>query len=75
MKKTEKYMVPLLMLGFLIGLHNGRIAIWKNEDPQPSYILPYRAELLPPADRENLQKGIRIENEDDLMHLIEDFCS
>lgn len=73
--KKEKLLYPIVLFGFLIGIHGGKIAIWKGDDPQPCYILPYKADLLPPADRAALEGGIRIDSEDDLLHLIEDFCS
>ena len=73
--KAKKYMLPILLLGFMIGIHEGKIAIWHGEDPMPCYILPYKANLLPPSERTALAKGIRIDSEEDLLHLIEDFCS
>jgi hypothetical protein len=38
-------------------------------------VFPYRAEMLPAADRQALEKGIRIESEDELARLLEDYLS
>ena len=75
MMKLKEYLYCILLAGFLIGIHNGRIAIWQGEDPQPKAILPYSAELLPEADRIALQNGIRLNSREDLTRFLEDFCS
>lgn len=65
----------LLLLGFLLGIHDGRIALWQGEDPQPVRVFPYSASALPPEDYRALEKGIAIESPADLVKFLEDFCS
>lgn len=65
----------VLLLGFLLGVHNGNIAIWKDDDPTPLRVFPYRAELLPKEDYNALIKGIHINSMDELGRLLEDFLS
>ena len=36
----------LLVFGFLLGISDGYIALWKDEDPVPQ-VFPYRADRLP----------------------------
>ena len=62
-------------LGFLIGIHQGNIALWKDDDPKPVKVFPYRAELLPEADQKQLAKGIRVENAQQLTRYLEDLMS
>jgi hypothetical protein len=62
-------------LGFLIGIHQGNIAIWLDDDPKPAKIFPYRAALLPEADRKLLEKGIRVDDAKQLTRYIEDLMS
>lgn len=31
----QQFLTALLLLGFLVGIHNGYVAVWKDEDPQP----------------------------------------
>ena len=67
--------LPLILLSFLLGIRDGHIALWKDRAPNPLRVFPYRAEMLPPHDRKALEKGIILENESDLIHLLEDYLS
>ena len=72
----KRHLIPqLLLLTILLGIHNGRIAMWKDQDPEPVRIFPYSAAALPPNLRDALQKGITIDSEDDLQQLLENFLS
>lgn len=73
--KKRFFSCPLLLLGFLLGIHEGKIALWKDNDPQPMQVFPYRAEMLPEADQKALKKGIKVENMRQLYSLIEDYLS
>ncbi len=73
--KIREFCSLALAMGFLLGIHDGRIAIWKDEDPEPAKIFPYYASLLPKKDRDALEKGIKVESMDDLTRILEDFCS
>lgn len=72
---TRRFLSGILLLTFLAGIHRGRIAIWQGDDPQPKWVLPYRADLLPEKDRVALEKGIRLESPKDLTRFLEDYCS
>ncbi len=65
----------VLCLGFLLGIHDGRIALWQGEDPEPIQVFPYRASMLPEADQNALQKGIRFESIEQMRSLLEDYLS
>ncbi len=65
----------ILCLGFLLGVHNGQIALWQDDDPQPIKVFPYSASCLPEADQKALHKGIPINSKEDLARLLEDFFS
>ena len=64
-----------LLLGYLLGIHNGRVALWKAPDPEPVRVFPYAASLLPQDVRQALESGIRIETEAQLDQLLESLCS
>ena len=64
-----------LFFTFLLGSHEGFVALWIQPDPQPVKVFPYRVASLPPADQENLRKGIVIESEKELSCLLEDYLS
>ena len=73
--KRRRWICSMVLAGFLLGVHDGYIALWKGEDPEPIRIFPYSAELLPPEDQAALEKGIPIRSREDLTALLEDFCS
>ena len=65
----------ILMTGFLLGVHEGYIALWRSGQEEPLQVFPYRAEMLPRPDREALLEGIRIEDGTDLANILEDYLS
>lgn len=65
----------LMAFGLLLGIHNGYIALWQGEDPEPVRVFPYRASMLPEQDQRLLEAGIPIGNESRLHSLLEDYLS
>ena len=61
-----------LAAALLLGIKDGYIALWKDEDPQPWKILPLHADQLPETDQIMLEHGIRIRSEEELWELLED---
>ena len=72
--KYRKIMT-LILLGFLLGIQDGYIALWKDGRAEPVEVFPFRAEMLPSDDQKTLEKGIRIRNADHLAQLMEDYLS
>ena len=64
-----------MLLGFLIGVQEGRIALWKDGERTPWRIFPYPVSVLPEEDRNALQNGIRVDTMEDLNRLLENFLS
>lgn len=64
-----------LLLGFLLGIHDGRIALWKDTQAAPWRVFPYPAAALPPQAQQDLAKGIRVDSMEDLDRLLENFLS
>ena len=73
--KTTHLCALVLILGFLLGIQDGRIALWKDGQAQPVKVFPIQANMLPEADRKALEKGIAIENSSELTRILEDFLS
>lgn len=69
------YWYLTLFLAFLLGSHEGFVALWLSPGGKPDHIFPYSVASLPPADQQRLEEGIRIESEADLMQLLEDYLS
>ena len=64
-----------ILVGFLLGISDGYIALWKCGDPTPLQVFPCRVEMLPPADQQVLAQGIHISSEQELSQLLEDYLS
>ncbi len=73
--KLAPFLCTAAMFGFLLGIHEGRIALWKDEDPQPYKVFPYHARMLPADDRRALEEGIRFESAEELVRMLEDYLS
>lgn len=70
-----RYRYLALIFTFLLGVHEGFVALWRSPAPEPEIVFPYRVSALPPADRKRLEEGIEIGSKDELMALIEDYLS
>ena len=75
-KRIINVLLPCsLMLTFFIGVHNGRLALWKDEDPTPCKVFPCPIILLPAKVQEQLKYGVRLETIEDVNRLLENFLS
>jgi len=66
---------PIPASGFLVGIHNGQVALWQGCDPAPIYITQYPARLLPECDRQALLQGIIAADRAAAASRLEDFSS
>ena len=71
--KTQAAMV--LLAGFLLGLHDGRLTLWREGTEHPEQIYDIRADSLPPADQIKLRRGIRVESREELWEILENYLS
>jgi len=65
----------ILLIGFLLGIHDGKIALWENECQDPVKVFPYYASMLPERDQKALENGIQIPDSHRLNKLLEDYLS
>ncbi len=73
--KKRAVLLNMMLLGLLLGIYEGKIALWRDNNPEPIQVFPYKASMLPKADQKALQKGISIDSLDQLQQLIEDYLS
>ena len=64
-----------ILVGFLLGISDGYIALWKDGSTLPLQVFPYRSEMLPPSDQKALANGIHIAEPQELSRLLEDYLS
>jgi hypothetical protein len=77
MKKRIASQLLCLMLaaGYLLGIHNGKIALWNGDDPNPIRVFPYSVSKLPEEARKMLEAGIPVESMEQLRQLAETYLS
>lgn len=73
MGKCPRGRSMLLLLALLLGIRDGYLALWREEDPQPIAIFQIRADTLPPADQILLKRGLRLGDKEALLAALEDF--
>ncbi len=70
----NKRILPCILLaGFLLGIHEGRVALWNDHDPRPVQIYDIRADSLPPFERLQLQRGIGAQTREQVWELLENY--
>lgn len=77
MKRTQlcRQLCLFLLLGFLLGIYDGRIALWKDGDSHPWKVFPYPVSALPMQTQQELLKGMRVDSMEDLDRLLENLLS
>jgi len=73
--KKRRYPYLALILTIILGTHKGFLALWRTGEEAPLRVFPLAAASLPPADQQMLARGIPIESQDQLNHLLEDYLS
>ena len=74
-RKFSGLLCTALMAVYLLGVHEGKIALWSGDDPEPIQVFPYRVSMLPKKERQMLKEGIRIETLEELYELAEAYLS
>jgi hypothetical protein len=77
MKKSvmSQLLCCALLAVYLLGIHDGKVALWYGDDPEPARVFPYSASMLPDEARTLLEKGIPINSMEDLNRLMEAYLS
>ena len=73
--KKYKLISSILVFGFLLGIYEGKIALWSDAKKEPIRVLPYSASMLPKKDQQRLKKGIRFNSLNELKSFVEDYIS
>ena len=70
-----RFLTAILLLGFILGIHKGNVALWKDGRKDPIKVFPYQASLLPEEDQKRLEQGVHVDSLNQLRKLIEDYFS
>lgn len=74
-QKLCRDLCAVLMLGFLLGVKDGRIALWKDGAKEPWKVFPYPVCALPAETQQALRNGIRVDSTQQLDQLLENLLS
>jgi hypothetical protein len=74
-KRISHLMAMALCFSFLLGIRDGRVALWKGEDPEPVAVSPWPVSMLPKDARDALANGIQVESVEELQNLIDRYLS
>ena len=72
-KRIRNICTMALAAGFLLGIRDGRLTLWRDGQTRPEQVYDIRADTLPPADQLQLQRGIRVETREELWLLLENY--
>ena len=72
-RKTSNLAALVVLGGFLLGIHEGKVTLWRDGNKHPEQVFDIRADSLPPADRLQLRRGIRVESRESLWLLLENY--
>ena len=64
-----------LLAVYLLGIHEGKIALWRGDDPEPVKVFPYSASMLPEEAQQKLKAGVPINSISELKRLAEAYLS
>ena len=72
-RKTSNLAALVVLGGFLLGIHEGKVTLWRDGNKHPEQVFDIRADSLPPADRLLLAHGIRVEGSEELWTILENY--
>lgn len=72
-RQFKAFLASALCFGWLLGIKNGYVALWRDDDPHPEQIYDIRADTLPAADQLLLRRGIAIATREELWQILEDY--
>ena len=74
-QRFRTHAAMLILAGFLLGIHDGRLTLWREGQSHPEQIYDIRSDSLPPADQVALRRGIRVESREELWEILENYLS
>ena len=75
MKLKQILVTNLLLFGFILGVHEGKVALWRDGQKKPMKVFPYQVSILPEADQKRLEAGIHADSLSELYKMVQDYLS
>lgn len=73
--KPQKEETTTKISYYIVSEYNGQIAVFVNDDKTPVKIYDSYISTLPQKDQETLKEGIKVETQEELQLIIEDYTS
>ena len=72
-KQWSNLLCCALLAVYLLGIHEGKIALWKDNDPEPIKVFDYEASRLPEEAQKQLEAGVPIKSIKELRDLAKQY--
>lgn len=72
-KHLSNLLCCAMLAAYLLGIHEGKIALWKGNDPEPIKVFDYSASQLPEDAQRQLEVGVPIKSIRELRALAEQY--
>ena len=73
--KMKAWLCTLLLFGFLLGVHEGKVALFRDGSTKPMKVFPYDISMLPEADQKRLKDGVYADSLNELRKIVQDYLS
>jgi hypothetical protein len=70
---VSTFLCAALLAVYLVGIHEGKVALWKDNNPQPIKVFPYQVSDLPQEAQRQLEAGVKVKSLRELRKLAEQY--
>lgn len=75
LRSLSTLLCTALLAVYLLGVHDGKVALWKGDDPEPYRVFPYNVSQLPEDAQKQLEAGIPADSLKELRRIVENYLS
>ena len=72
-KQLSNLLCCVMLAAYLLGVRDGKIALWKGNDPEPIKVFDYSVSQLPEEAQKQLEVGVPIRSIRELKKLAEQY--
>ena len=72
-RMISTFLCAALLAVYLVGVHDGKVALWKDNNPAPIKVFPYNVSDLPQEAQRQLEAGVKVNSLRELRKLAEQY--
>lgn len=72
-RTVSTFLCAALLAVYLVGVHDGKVALWKDNNPAPIKVFPYNVSDLPQEAQRQLEAGVKVNSLRELRKLAEQY--